>query len=337
MSPGKIEGWRSDAGKGVRMAQRVERVLDILARMFEGETVCTSSLAADYFPHSRDGIRSIQKDFELLRTHLGFLFHKGPQRGCWRIAHRYLGKPIVLEEVEKIVLLFGLDLTEPSEHLRTISGRIEKKLLDDDESPIFFKGEGIEDLDMEDTDVRILQDAIAERKVVEFIDEEGERIYVEPYKIVNLEGIWYLFGRRKGISKKEKDKLDLWMLSQISSLAEIPLAAEWSEKEEKAIETILEQEVHSPFFEDGSRFKVKVRVAPSIAHQFEKKAFLRTQEIVSREPDGSIIVRFTVTHDEDVDNLIKSWLPDIEVLEPKRFRNRIARELEDYLRRVGKR
>jgi len=45
-------------------------------------------------------------------------------------------------------------------------------------------------------------------------------------------------------------------------------------------------------------------------------------------------VSFQVSHDEDVDNLIKAWLPHIEVLKPERFRKRLVGELEAYVREL---
>jgi len=64
---------------------------------------------------------------------------------------------------------------------------------------------------------------------------------------------------------------------------------------------------------------------PEIVHYFKLKNFLSSQEILEEYDDGSIIVKFDVTSDEDVDNLIKSWLPHIEILEPERLRKKFNR------------
>ena len=79
------------------------------------------------------------------------------------------------------------------------------------------------------------------------------------------------------------------------------------------------------WFDDGGDFNVIVRVMPEIAHNFKLKDFLSSQEILEEYDDGSIIVKFDVTSDEDVDNLIKSWLPHIEILEPERLRKKFNR------------
>ncbi|MFW2525413.1 hypothetical protein ACN5O8_06770 [Aliarcobacter butzleri] len=39
-------------------------------------------------------------------------------------------------------------------------------------------------------------------------------------------------------------------------------------------------------------------------------------------------------HDEDIDNIIKSWLPHIEIIEPLRFRDKLKNELKEYLTNI---
>ena len=47
--------------------------------------------------------------------------------------------------------------------------------------------------------------------------------------------------------------------------------------------------------------------------------------------NGSLLVSFTVTHEEDIDNIIKSWIPHIKVISPENFKNKIKNELEKYV------
>ena len=55
------------------------------------------------------------------------------------------------------------------------------------------------------------------------------------------------------------------------------------------------------------------------------------QEIISKEEDNSLIISFQASHAEDVDNLIKSWLPHIAILEPKWLKDQLLEELGAYL------
>ena len=40
----------------------------------------------------------------------------------------------------------------------------------------------------------------------------------------------------------------------------------------------------------------------------------KSQEIEEKLEDGSLIINFEISHDEDIDNIIKSWLPHIEII-----------------------
>jgi len=56
-----------------------------------------------------------------------------------------------------------------------------------------------------------------------------------------------------------------------------------------------------------------------------------TQNILEEKSCGSLIVEFKVTHYEDIDNIIKAWLPDIRILEPISYKEKFEQELKSYL------
>lgn len=61
---------------------------------------------------------------------------------------------------------------------------------------------------------------------------------------------------------------------------------------------------------------------------------MQSQKILEELDNGDLKISFEVSHDEDIDNIIKSWLPDIEVCEPKKYRDQIISELREYLDRI---
>ncbi len=99
------------------------------------------------------------------------------------------------------------------------------------------------------------------------------------------------------------------------------------------IQTVLDT-VHTAWFEDGASFEVEVKIHASIAHFFTLKKQLSSQELLQKNEDGSLHVRFRITAEEDLDNLVKAWLPHIEVLKPKSFRLRLLGELKGYIDRL---
>jgi len=192
-------------------------------------------------------------------------------------------------------------------------------------NPYFIKQDDLEDIDIDSNLIENLELAIKEQKHIKILSSRGD-IVVEPYKIAAYDGIWYLVAKDE-IDKKTKT----FMLSRIKDIKILPNKHKISqEKIQKILDT-----THSAWFEEGQCYEVKIKVYSNIAHYFKQKDFLQSQVIQDELSDGSLIVTFEVSHDEDIDNIIKSWLPDIEVIEPKRYAKKIKEELENYLRRIS--
>lgn len=199
--------------------------------------------------------------------------------------------------------------------------RVFSKLLYPGYHSIFHvKPEAFEELDADSKKIEVLEKAIEEKRVCQ-IHINKKSFIVEAYKIICLDGIWYLLANNQG---------DLKVKSFLLSKIEQVKLSTAQFKASKPIDKILEN-VHSGFFEDGSSIEVVIRVFPQIAHYFKIKEFLPTQKILEEEKDNSLIISFEVTHYEDIDNIIKSWIPHIEVLEPKDYKDQLLEELEAYM------
>jgi len=189
-------------------------------------------------------------------------------------------------------------------------------------NPYNIKPESFQEMSMDSDTVNKIEDAITKRNLSKVTSNEITSI-VQPYKIVAFDGIWYLLA--KDIADK---KIKTYLVSHIQ---EFRASTKIFSTDYVDINAILEN-VHTAWFEDGNSFSVKVKIKKEIAHYFKLKSHLSSQEILKENSDGSIIVTFDVSSDEDVDNLIKSWLPHIEVISPTRFKKRLINELEEYLK-----
>ncbi len=197
---------------------------------------------------------------------------------------------------------------------------LSKLLLPSFSNPYFVEKELFEVFDPALEPAKSIIEAIDKKKVVNITTKYGT-LKVEPYKIASFDKYWYLFGECV-----ESQKIKTFPISYINS-CEI---TQREYKQDRPIDDILNN-VHSGWFEDGNSFEVKVKVDVKVAHFFSSKKHLSTQTIEETLSDGSLIITFEVSHEEDVDNLIKSWLPHITVIEPTRFKERIEKELRDYL------
>ena len=294
------------------------RLVSILSKLSHGERYNTKEFAEEFNVTPR----TIQNDIKRLSYHYPitkdkeqkFLFESGFSLNKTRFS-----------EDELIVLELSLSQFDEVKDIHFIKEKIFKKVIQEPFlSPYFIKQDDFEDINLDAPLTQLIERAINDREFL-MIQSQTKAWDVEGYKITAYGGIWYLFAR-----DTSDQKIKTFRLSKIIKVT--PLGR-YHKTNLEQINKVLEN-THSPFFQDGHAFEVLVKVDKEIAEYFEAKEYLSSQQILKKHNDGSLEVSFEVSHDEDVDNLIKSWLPHIEILKPQRLRDKLTQELQDYIQRV---
>lgn len=189
------------------------------------------------------------------------------------------------------------------------------------QSAYFIKSKQFEDLQKYSKLVKNIENSIEKSKMSQFM-YHNNIVNVRPYKIVSLRGLWYL------LAKDMYDvKIKVYLLSEVNNYKLTSTVF----KMEINIDTVLDG-VHSGWFMDGENIHIKVKVNSNISKYFKLKNVFPKQKILEEYSDGSIDVQFDVSHYEDLDNIIKSWLPDIKVIEPVHYKEKLENELKSYLK-----
>ncbi len=209
-------------------------------------------------------------------------------------------------------------------HQELAKGIFRKILKKELYNPYFIKPELFQPIDNDEKMLESLREAITNRIAIE-ISFNNKPLKLFPYKIASFEGIWYLMA-----DDVHEDKLKNYMISRIEDFTVLDETFERMEELENVLDNI-----ESAWYVEGNTFKVIIKVYSEIAEYFTLKKHLNSQKILEKLSDGSLILEFTVSHEEDVDNLIKSWLPHIEVISPISFKKRIIQELKTYLERIS--
>lgn len=188
-------------------------------------------------------------------------------------------------------------------------------------SPYHIKPNSFEDIDMDSKLLNDIEDAIEYNNTLE-LKLRNREFHLEPYKVVSFDGIWYLFGKDLDDGKIKTvflhEILDMQILKKKYNL-------------EKPVDEILEN-VHSAWFEDGNQMDVIIKVSSRAAFNFKLKNILPSQKILKEYEDGSLKVEFSVTTEEDIDNVIKAWIPDVELVSPTCYRQNFVDELKQYIK-----
>lgn len=298
------------------------RLVGILARLFSGERVRTKALAQEY----NVSIRTIQKDMRRLECF--------PIQGGYAPDYEYylmdgfsFARAEGVDSGEIALLSLALDtISDISDEFELLKKSIFSKLIMPNmHSPVpyYIKHEYFQSIDTTSRSVDTLEDAIVGKKAV-LVEYKGCPLEVEPYKIVSFEGIWYLLCRDR--SDRRFKNLFLYLINS-------PQMLEKEFVSDVRFEKLVER-IHTAWFVDGVSFEVEVLVHSEIAHYFMLKKQLATQKLLEERPCGSVVLSFEVSHIEDIDNLIKSWLPHIEVLSPRWYADALREELRRYVEKI---
>ena len=249
------------------------------------------------------------------------------KRGHYRIidTRSPIDKAAISSE-KKVYLKLAIESLENLSDLSQYHDDIVKELkLDNLSTPYFIKSEEYQKLNTDKEEVQQLEDAIDADNIIEFL-YKGERFHVEPYRLVNFDGIWYLYGKDK--EEKEDNTCKTWMLKHINEV-EIYHKDTHSVSDEEIDEDL--DEAYSAQFVVDKAFDVTVKVSSKVADTFRQKNHLPRQKSKIL-PDGSLLVTSTISTYEDIDPEIKSWLPHIEIIEPQEYREKFREELSSYLK-----
>ena len=291
------------------------RLIDMMQLLSVEKSVTLKELTERYNVAERTIYRDIKRlSFFPLELRKGVIYLEGG----YDLSRPDLNRDEIFIAELALSAIYGID-ARVDKQLHSIRAKLT--------TPTFFnpynvKTQGYEARDKNAELLNKIEDAIIKRNFAKVRSNDVVSL-VEPYKVVAFGGIWYLLAR-----DKEDEKIKTYL---ISAIEEFRASSKSFSTEYIDIDAVL-QNVHTAWFDDGNSFSVKVKVKREIAHYFKLKKHLTSQEIVKENSDGSLVVTFDVTHDEDVDNLIKAWLPHIEVLQPERFRKRLILELETYVK-----
>jgi len=289
------------------------RLTVILSKLNDGEALSVKELAKEF--NTSD--RTIQRDFN--ERLVSFPIYQENKK--WKMQDGFrvektksLEDEIVLDIIEKITEGIGGKFS-------TKAHKLLSKIKNEDFNPIYTKL-NIEDISDRFADIQVLETAIKEKKEVECsYDNERNDVYtttIQPLKIVNFEGFWYLIALKNDILKK-------YYLKNISN----PKMTEATFETDNELDTLLYESISVWFQRDIEPFEVKIFATKSAAKFFKRRP-LPTQKVESLNRDGTMEFSVKITHEMEILPIIKYWIPHLFVIEPEWVREIIENDLETY-------
>ena len=96
------------------------------------------------------------------------------------------------------------------------------------------------------------------------------------------------------------------------------------------LDELLRQSANIWFCEERN-LEVLIEVNPKAADYFKRRKIFPTQEIKETRPDGSLIVSLKVGHFGEVQEILKSWLPNLRIIGPEALRKSFVAEISRWM------
>lgn len=289
----------------------VYRLSAVLTKLNQGESLDPRTLAEEFGVN----LRTIQRDLNVRFARLPLI----KANGQYKMDEAHLGK-LTLRDIERFAAFSGVSGLFPE-----MSRDFLKEVLSSNSHDAWLvRGHHYEDIRDHRSMFVALEQAIVEKHIVHFrySKANGEtkvRSAVEPYKLINQKGIWYLAG---------------WNDGKLKSFAITRMAALMVDESTFLIRQHVEAELAESdgIWLGSERQRVLIQISSQVATFFRRRNLLPNQKIEAETAEGDILVSSTVVHSDEVLPIIRYWIPHARIVKPLEYQQRLERGLADYLK-----
>lgn len=297
---------------GSRKHERLAyRLSDIIIRLNNGERLNIESLAQDY----QVCIRTLKRDFQERLATLDFS-DSGPV--FYRLSPSRVGY-LNLTEIRRFANFASIQDLFP---------KIDRDFFYDKlNQSIVVKGFDYENIQARTQEFTLINQAIKDCRIISFDYQKvrqqnsqnaRKHYYLEPYHLLNKNGIWYVIGRRDAQTRN-------FCFTQMSNLCVTDKTYDCDEEiKADLINT------DSLFF-DNHITEIVLQVRAKVAGYFERRALLPNQELIRKLDNGDLLLACRHVHPREVTPIVQYWLPHIRIISPSNIQEEMEEILKSYL------
>jgi len=251
----------------------VYRLSQMLVKLNQGEKLNPRDLADEFGVN----VRTIQRDLNARFAYLPLQ----KEDGCYLIDPLYLGK-LSIQDIERFASLAGVQKLFPS-----LSDDFLREIFDNStQSALLVKGHNYENLVGKERLFSELEQAILKNHKINIGYKKDNLLKqyksIEPYKLVNNKGIWYLACRDNG-------KLKTFSFSRIQSLIKLDENFIY----DTSIDALLDKD-DSVWIGEETK-EVVLKISQAVADYFKRRKLIANQKIEKELEDGSLILSTNVS------------------------------------------
>jgi len=297
------------------------RLGKILRIFMEKEKVSTSWMSTQF----QTTPRTIQRDIQLLKE-AGFPLHE-LQKGSYQMSKNLVKNLEVFDDTELALMVALKNIVgQLGMPFQKAADDVLDRLYDSNAAmPVFVKIDDAAPLDGALLN-RVVK-AIREKKQVTFqytADKGSHPVQMDPYRVVWFSGFWYLIGNEPATGILKRYALD--------RISDIRILKTYCKEVPEDLDNILQKSANI-WFAGDMNLEVTVQIDAQVSHYFKRRKMFPTQEIKEERPDGSLVVSFRVGQYEAIRNILKSWIPNIVILEPEDFKKDLLADIQGWVKR----
>ncbi len=276
----------------------------IIYKLNQGERLTIESLANEFSVSKR----TIERDMN--RFSYFDIKKEGKEFFLDEIA---VGK-LNFNDIKNFAIFSGIKSLYPS-----LTNQFLKDILNDKINRAYLiQNSGFEDIQEKQQLFESLSTAILDEKTISFIYNDKSRV-VNPYKLINTNGIWYL-------SATENNTIKTYTFSKIKS---IKISNDKFIVDKNILKEIEKSEIN--FLSNDSK-EVQLKIQNSAKEYFLRKKILSNMKIIDNT-DEYFVVSTNVSFDNEILNLVKQWIPYIEIIKPIELQEKLEDILKIYLKK----
>ncbi len=283
------------------------RLLLILTKFNNGEELTIEELVQEFNVTKR----TIQRDLhDRLMKQSTIPIIKN--NGTYYLDKCYLGK-VNFDDIYNLSNFTNLNKIFPS-----FSKNFAQRLLDKNVTKAYLiKTYNFEEIEEFLKEFKEIEKAIINKQSLQLVYREKER-EVEPYKLANVKGIWYLIALQNNIIKT-------FTFRKITHLKLL-------DKSFKIDANILRSiEDDETIWFSNSKIEVILKIDSYASQFFKRRKVMVYQKILEEYEDNSILISTQMTFENEVLELVRSMIPHITIVSPYSLQEKLEASLKSYL------
>lgn len=165
-----------------------------------------------------------------------------------------------------------------------------------------------------------LNQAITARHEVDYTYRDKQR-RVQPYRLINHYGLWYLAAVEEGRLKA----FELALIAQFSR----------SERVFEPSPAVLEELGSTSGIRFGNKIDIQLRVSAHAATFVSRRPLFPGQRLLQQHEDGSMVIGCEIRDPHTLFRWLRYWMPDIDILTPASLRDAFNRDLQQRVARTN--